>query len=263
MAASYCRTNCTDIPGFLDDGWDRFCDHVVIVNKGAYLSAAFHCNPKSEISYFEEKGVSNVCDGTVDCPDGIDEIACPGRFYCTVNTSERVEWISPRKVCDHVKDCSNGQDECGPCEVSNFLIKTTFLLILTALAGVAMVIINLIVGVKCFKSTPSISAGKVDRFLCLQVLVFDGMMGVYNCGIVVAALVLRSKGDYCPQDEDWRSSYYCQILGLTFSIASHGSLIAIASMSVVRCINCIRIQHQTKLSTIFTVSGVLIGINAI
>jgi len=126
-----------------------------------------------------------------------------------------------------------------------------------------MIILNLRGWIKCLNNTPSTSAGKVDRLLCLQVLFFDSIMGLYNCGIVAAALIFRANGNYCLQDESWRSSIFCKALGLTFSIASHGSLGAIALMSVVRCINCVRVHHQTKLKTIFITSAILIAINVI
>ena len=261
--SSYCKTNCSDTPDFADGKWDKFCERLLIISLAKTNQAYFDCAPKY---YTESYPLSKLCDGKVDCSNGADEAECSGRFYCSLNTSESTEWVTPDKTCDNIKHCSNGRDECDPCisdNSSDILLSSYFLLAFTAIAGVSMIILNLRGGIKCFNNTPSTSAGKVDRFLCLQVLFFDGSMGLYNCGVVVAALVLRANGNYCPQDESWRSSIVCQVLGLTFSIASHGSLGAIAVMSVVRCVNCVRVHHQTKLKTIFITSAILIAINVI
>ena len=261
--SSYCKTNCTETPEFGDGKWDQFCDRIVLQNMGMFNQAGFTCTPEY---YTESFPLSKLCDGKMDCSNGADEAECPGRFYCSLNTSENTEWVTPDKTCDNIKHCSNGRDECDPCNSdnsSNLLLSSYFLLAFTVIAGISAIVLNLRGGIKCFNSTPSTSAGKVDRFLCLQVLFFDGSMGLYNCGIVVAALVLRANGNYCLQDESWRSSIVCQVLGLTFSIASHGSLGAIAVMSVVRCVNCVRVHHQTKLRTIFITSAILIAINVI
>ena len=259
---SYCTTNCSDTPDFADGKWDKFCGRIVFAYMGMLTQAEFSCAPEN----YETCPLSKLCDGELDCSNGADEAECPGRFYCSLNTSESTEWVSPDKTCDNIKHCSNGRDECDPCNSdasSNLLLSSYFLLSFTAIAGVSMIILNLRGWIKCFNNTPSTSAGKVDRLLCLQVLFFDSIMGLYNCGIVVAALILRANGNYCLQDESWRSSIFCKTLGLTFSIASHGSLGAIALMSVVRCINCVRVHHQTKLKTIFITSAILIAINLI
>ncbi|XP_063679261.1 uncharacterized protein LOC134814886 [Bolinopsis microptera] len=262
ITSLYCKTNCSDTPDFADGKWDKFCERIVLVYMGMFAQAHFSCAPES----YETCPLSKLCDGELDCSNSADEAECPGRFYCSLNTSESTEWVTPDKTCDNIKHCSNGRDECDPCNSdgsANLLLSSYFLLAFTAFAGVSSIALNLRGVIRCYNNTPSTSAGKVDRLLCLQVLFFDGSMGLYNCGVVVAALVLRANGDYCLQDESWRSSTFCLVLGLTFSIASHGSLSAIALMSVVRCINCVRVYHQTKLKTIFITSAILIAINVI
>ena len=256
-----CRTDCSDIENFDKEQWYKLCDRILMYNNGLFYSPKFFCDPGT--TNFESCDVGNVCDGTAECSNGADETECPGRFYCSPNSTDRMEWVTEDKLCDGVKDCSNGRDECDPCysdESSNKLIGSDILLIYTLLAGVAMVAINSVVGFRCYKGSPTTSSGKIDRLLCLQVFFFDWIMGLYNCGIVVATFILHSKGSYCPQDETWRSSIYCQILGLFFSIASHGSLSAIALMSFFRCINCVSLHNRTKLRTVIIVSTVLIAI---
>ena len=256
-----CTTNCSEIPYFVNDQWYKFCHKISMYDVPFRAVPRFRCAPGTTM--YETCDIENVCDGTVDCPNGADEMGCPGRFYCSPNSTGKIEWIPEDKLCDGVKHCSNGRDECGPCKSSDKLIRSDILLSFTLFTGVFMIVINSFVGMKCFKSTPTTSAGKVDRFLCLQVFFFDWTMGFYNCGIVAANFILHSKGSYCPQDESWRSSSYCQILGLIFSIASHGSLSAIALMSVVRCINCVRMHNRTKPRTVIIASTIFIAINVL
>ena len=231
---------------------------------GSANKLSFECSSKKGLQL--PINGDSLCDGKADCTNGADEVDCPERFYCYLNSTINIEWVAEDKLCDGVKHCSNGRDECDACDSvgsSDKLIGSNILFFYTCLTGITMIIINTMVGIRCIQSNPSTSAGKVDRFLCLQVLFFDWMMGLYNCGIVVATLVLQSIGSYCPQDEDWRSSIFCQILGLIFSVSSHGSLSAIALMSVVRCINCIKMHAQIKLRTIIIASTILITINII
>ena len=261
-----CRNDCSDITDFVDEQWYKFCDRIFMFNAGFMNYMKFICTPGPGGTHEESCEIENVCDGTAECSNGADELDCPGRFFCYPNSTDRMEWVAEDKLCDGVKDCSNGRDECDPCYSdgsSNKVIGSDILLIFTLLTGAAMIVINSIVGFRCYKSSPTTSAGKVDRFLCLQVLFFDWTMGLYNSGIVVATLTLHSKGSYCPQDETWRSSGYCQVLGMIFSIASHGSLSAIALMSVVRCINCISIHSRINLKTVIIVSTILIAITVV
>ena len=258
-----CKTNCSDVENFVGEKWYKFCDKITTV--AFQTDYEFLC-VSGDISR-QTCNIKKLCDGTADCTNGADEVECPGRFYCYLNHTESMEWVTEDKLCDGNKHCSNGGDECDPScfsgRSSNNLIRSNILFYFITITGATIVIINAIVGIKCFKKNPSTSAGKVDRFLCLQVLFFDWMMGPYSCGIVVATMILQSRGSYCPQDEQWRSSIYCQVLGMIFSVASHGSLSAIALMSVVRCINCVKMHTQIKLRTIIIASTILITINVV
>ena len=258
----FCTIYCSDIPEFVSKKWYKLCDRIIIDETTNFDILKYLCTHDTE--NYETCDIENLCDGTAECSNGADELNCPGRFFCSINFTDSLEWISEDKLCDGVKDCSDGRDECDPCnKSSDKLIGSDILLFFTLLSGIFMISINSIVGIKSLKSSPTTSAGKVDRFLCLQVLFFDWTMGLYNCVIVVATFILHSKGMYCPQDETWRSSIYCQILGGIFSIASHGSLSAIALMSVVRCINCVRMHNRTKLRTVIITSTIFIAINVL
>eukprot|EP00116_Pleurobrachia_bachei_P009505 sb/3469767/ len=63
--------------------------------------------------------LGKLCDGIIDCSNGLDEMSCPDRFYCngTDKALEYVTWIHQERVCDGVRDCANGMDECAGCSV--------------------------------------------------------------------------------------------------------------------------------------------------
>ena len=236
--SNYCKTNCSQTDGFIKDGWIRFCD---FISTGIQepLFFVFSCDktPYSGISILFE----GICDGNVECSNMADEIWCPGRFYCSPNKSS--ESIDNSKVCDDVEDCLNGWDECQSCDLgflssTQYLIHSNVVFILTIVGGLAITVTNIFVGYKCYKSEPVSRVGAIDRIIRLQVFFYDGLMGVYMCLIVVATFVLRTYGDYCLLQQTWRSSYYCSTLGVIFSVSSHGSLFAIAFMSLVRCMVC-------------------------
>ena len=263
IVSNYCKKNCSK--DFSTDMWAKFCDHLYLGETSPLtfaLDYVFNCEPKPFA--LEALHISVVCDGKKDCKDGADEIGCPGRFYCSPNSSN--EWVSPDRLCDKVKDCSNGQDECGTCDMGSFssseyLIHSKIVIFSTGVAGLFMILLNSYVGLECYKSTPTSKVGKVDRLIRLQVCFYDGLMGIYNLSIVLAAIVLREKGDYCFFDQIWRSGIFCSILGVLFSVSSSGSLMAIALMSIVRCLICTRTIDNVRKSIIHFTSVTLLVMN--
>lgn len=194
---------------------------------------------------FTEESVhlSALCDGKMDCNNHADEIGCPlpERFYCDPNVT--AEWVDVVKVCDGQKDCGNGADECGTCRFeafssSKFLIHSKIVLAVTTLMGILIILFNLTEGYKCWFMTCATKNKAVDRLLLLQVFLYDTLMGVYMLCIVSAALYLEFKGDYCLLEQKWRASPYCSALGAVFSFSSHGSLLAIAFISITRFFVC-------------------------
>ncbi|KAL5269382.1 hypothetical protein ACHWQZ_G003018 [Mnemiopsis leidyi] len=256
----YCQTNCSYVENF-DDGWIRYCDHIV---KGYLIDFEFQCDVQQ--TSFERYHVSKICDGVFDCTNQLDEHACPlpERFYC--NPNETAEWVNTDKVCDKVKDCANGFDECGMCQFevlssSKFLIQSKIVLALATIMGFLIIGLNFKEELNCWLMTCSSKIKAIDRVFLLQIFFYDILMGAYMCFIVLAAVVLKLKGDYCVIAEEWRASVFCSSLGVLFSFSSHGSLLAIASVSIIRFLTCHNLLFEIKKRTVIIGSILITGLN--
>ena len=264
---NYCKNNCnltTDLSG---NDFRKLCDHILLGSQSGVanyymFNFVYSCD---QIPYSGNCiPLEAMCDGVQDCSNHADEMGCPGRFYCSQNDNS--EWIDVSKVCDNVKDCISGSDECQACDFGflssrEFLIQSNVVFSFTIVGGVSTLFLNLIMGYKCYKTSFESRAGAHDRIIRLQIFFFDGLMGVYMCLIVVAAIVLRTKGDYCLFQLSWRSSRYCSLLGLIFSFASHGSLLSIVLMGVVRCLVCHGKGRSITHARVISISIILLLFN--
>ena len=248
----FCRENCSHVAGF-DNGWKRYCNHI---DTGAVYFFEFLCSKKD---YSETYYLGLLCDGELDCSNHADEIGCPlaDRFYCNPNVS--AEWVGKDKLCDDVKDCANGTDECDTCKFealssSKFLIHSKIILAITSIMGILIVSLNVKEGYKC-SSTASTSKNKtIDKMILLQIFFYDTLMGLYLCSIVVAAIVLNIKGNYCDLERKWRGSHFCATLGVLFSFSSHGSLLAIAFISLTRFLTCQSLLAEMSIKAVIIAS---------
>ncbi|KAL5247148.1 hypothetical protein ACHWQZ_G019119 [Mnemiopsis leidyi] len=237
---SLCQTSCSSKAELAQ--WSGFCKHITFTTTNS-LKINFNCNTIDEHRGFQMYHLSVICDGKEDCSNSADELNCPGRFYCSTN--EYVTWINKSRVCDKRKDCSNGKDECAGCEMdglasNELLVRSRIIGAITVLVGIGIIIINIFVGYQTFQQSHDTKAAQIDRILRLQICFYDLLMGLYLLLLVIAAIALRFKGEYCKYDEEWRASLQCMVLGIIFSTSSHGSLLIIAVMSIIRCIKCIR-----------------------
>jgi hypothetical protein len=255
----YCRVNCSHIEGF-DSGWERFCN---LITSGSSITYQFHClkNDFTEAFY-----ISKICDGITDCSNQADEIGCPGRFYCNPNKTS--EWVAQEKVCNNVKDCFNGTDECGTCQTealssAESLIRSKIIIAMTIAMGILIITINVTQGYKCFITTCSSKVKSIDKIFLMQIFFHDALMGVYLCSIFVATIVLKLKGNYCLLEVKWRASSYCSALGILFSFSSHGSLLAIASVSITRFLTCRNLVADIKKKAVITASSFLAFLNLV
>ena len=258
LVFEYCRQNCSHIDGF-NDGWARYCEHIFSgISQYFY---GFACNT-TDIQ--QNYALVELCDGTTDCRNGADESGCPfpERFHCAPNVT--AEWVHIDKVCDSVKDCSNGADECGTCQFevlssSEFLIQSRIIVVITSIMGFMIIVLNLKEGYKCFVTSCASKIKAIDRIFLLQIFLYDGLMGLYLCSIVLASIVLKVKGDYCLLEQDWRASTFCSALGVIFSVSSHGSLLTIAAVSITRFLTCHSLLTEISKRAVLVVS--ILGAN--
>ena len=246
--AETCITQCTNTTDL--EKWKLFCPNIDF-QKDEPHPMVFKCENDTVADSNNSYPLTFLCDGKIHCSNSADELDCPGRFYCSVN--ETVTWINESLVCDRKKDCSNGKDECSGCTVDGsesveFMVKSKIIAGLASFGSLSIMIINISVGLTNFYENPTSKAAQIDRILRLSVCFYDFLMGVYLFFMIVASVFLKVKGDYCQYDEDWRASVACMMLGVTFSVSSHGSLIVIGIMSILRCLTC-SLGSSSELST--------------
>ena len=239
-AAQICQTLCTNTTELTN--WKHFCPHMRFVDKRYYNGLFFFCETNNTDDSAESYHLIDICDGKVQCTNNADEVDCPDRFYCSKD-EETLSWIDEGRVCDQRKDCKTGIDECSGCVMeglasSEFLVNSKIVAAFAIIVGLGIIVINISVGLKTFHTESSSKAAEIDRILRLQICFYDCLMGFYMISLIVAAVKLRLKGNYCEFDEEWRSSLSCELLGITFSVSSHGSLLVIAIMSILRCLKC-------------------------
>ena len=242
----YCQSSCRHVKGFVDGGWVKFCDKVI---KGYPNDYGFVCDFNSELSMDFSQPLGVLCDGKVDCKSGVDEMGCPGRFYCSPIDS--TDWVEPERVCDHAKDCNNGADECGTCKIDNlssskFLIQSKIVVIVTGMLAMFIIIMNIVQIFNCVRMPFSSNTKQNENIYLINLFLHDLVMGIYLGGIVIVALVIQLKGKYCMQESAWRSSWVCSAFGVAFSSSAHGSLLTIALMSYSRLRTCSRIGVHVR-----------------
>ena len=238
---SICSENIAD---YDTNNWKTFTSQMIPQKQGVEAAAGIYysCN-KTDDEYTGNNTktivAEKVCDKHIDCDNQSDEKRCPGRFYCNNTT---IEWVEESQRCDFVKDCSNGKDECSDCSFGlmtseNFLLKSQYLMCLTSILCLAILGLNSREFYKDWLNQPALKGGKIDRILQLQVNFYDMVMGIYLGSILIVTVVIRVKyGPYCTFDKAWRSSIFCESLGVIFSISAHGSLMTISLMSIIRSI---------------------------
>ena len=254
LVSEYCRHNCSHIDGF-DDGWARYCQNIIF-GITIHYTYNFLCNATK---FWENIGLAQICDGTTDCINGADEFGCPfpDRFHCAPNVT--AEWVHIDKVCDSVKDCSNGADECGTCQFealssSEFLIQSKIIVAVTSIMGIVIIVLNLKEGYECYVTSCVSNIKAIERIFLLQTFLYDGLMGAYICSIVLASIVLKVKGNYCLLEQEWRASPFCSALGVIFSFSSHGSLLAIAAVSITRFLTCHSLLKEISKKAVIVIS---------
>ena len=247
-----CKAECQPIDNHCDQvNWNQ----VRVDLKTRSLSINYTCGDGTTLPLSPDR---DVCDGYNDCPDSSDETFCLSRFYCTDGTGN----LPRSKVCDSVPDCADLSDECQSCARANladekYLISNKYL-------SYYMVVLCLVVlalncrglyrhGVRLHNITRH--STRVDSVLCLQLSLYDSLMGIYL--LILIQKHFQLYGSYCLQDAAWRSSSVCNFSGFIFTFSSHGSLLTVLIMGAIRCYNCENVLSYISLKRL--VLGLLLG----
>lgn len=71
-----------------------------------------------------------MCDGTIDCPSGHDELNCPNQVECPADmvqcSAEKKICIPKSAVCDGINNCGMYEDEQNCCGRVGFLRFVSF-----------------------------------------------------------------------------------------------------------------------------------------
>ena len=233
---TWCQSNC-------NSSYLHYCDNFVLI-MAPHPVIYFSCETKEK---FIE--VQKVCDGIIDCDSGEDEAACPGRYYCTDGSNGTTSWVDSSLLCNMHQDCPLGDDECQDCMsdmtksndvgiTSNTqMIKNTFIKVLIIIECLLILVLNTIaVWDVSTKKTESKSA-KIDQLIIISLSVYDSLMGVYLGYIFIKSIIFSDK--YCLNDSQWRLGIQCKALGMLFTLSSHGSLLMISMMSLLRYCKCV------------------------
>ena len=247
-----CKAECQPIDNHCDQvNWNQ----VRVDLKTRSLSINYTCGDGTTLPLSPDR---DVCDGYNDCPDSSDETFCLSRFYCTDGTGN----LPRSKVCDSVPDCADLSDECQSCARANladekYLISNKYL-------SYYMVVLCLVVlalncrglyrhGVRLHNITRH--STRVDSVLCLQLSLYDSLMGIYL--LILIQKHFQLYGSYCLQDAAWRSSSVCNFSGFIFTFSSHGSLLTVLIMGAIRCYNCENVLSYISLKRLLL--GLLLG----
>ena len=225
-----CKMHCKPIDNHCDFvDWSSFSvvDDVIKMN--------YSCG----VNTISLSGDVDVCDGFADCPNRADEAICSTRFYCMDGSIS----IPFSNVCDEIPDCGDLSDECQQCPRKNLaddkhMISNRILVYYMVVLFFLITVLNAkgMYGHGTRLLTQTRSTAKVNNILCLQLCIYDFLMGIYI--FIITLKNFQFYGTYCINDTMWRSSNTCDLCGFIFTFSSHGSLMTALIMGAVRCYNC-------------------------
>ena len=226
----FCKQHC-------DPGWVQFCGILQYE-----LCFGYYLDCPMMLVAGKTLRVENLCDGVIDCKEGLDEKDCVGRYYCFNDTKNNsLEWISEDKQCDNKKDCSNGKDECDNCTgkrtagiaSDQYMVQGRGMRGYMIAVSVFTVTMNVCAGVEIYRKDTTSRASKVDKLFLITLCAYDALMGLC-VGFTFFKSIVYSR-NYCLKDYEWRTSMQCKFLGCCFTLAAHGSLLTVSMISLTRC----------------------------
>ena len=197
----YCEKTC-------DKEWTHFCSSFRQRQEQRFF--VIQCmgplnDPKSN-SESQQVSPETLCDEQLDCTGGADEARCPGRYYCKGRYNH---WVMLSEVCDHKKDCPQGDDECQDCSAKTNssgvasdldMVQNRVIRYYMVIAALMIVVLNVFAMIEVYKMKPESKTGKVDRLILGTVCFYDTLMGGCLGFTFVKSMVFSGK--YCAHDNE-------------------------------------------------------------
>ena len=223
----FCKQHC-------DSSWIQFCG---ILQWQPHFGYYLNC---PELVAGKSLRIEDLCNGVIECKEGLDEMDCVGRYYCN-DDNTNLEWIAEERRCDNKKDCSNGKDECDNCTgkrtagvaSDQYMVQNRGMRGYMSAVSVLTVTMNVFAGVEIYRRDVDTRAGRVDKLFLITLCAYDTLMGL--CVGVTFIKTINYSGNYCLKDNEWRASLQCKLLGCCFTLAAHGSLLTVSMISLTRC----------------------------
>ena len=121
--------------------------------------------------------------------------------------------------------------------VQSVLCNVLFFRYTIFIQGVVIIIANAWAFIEHLQTKKVTKVGRIDRFLCMQLTLYDATMSCYL--IIISFKTIQYHGNYCKNDHKWRMSSLCDMSGFLFSLSSHGSMLTAALMGMTRCYNIV------------------------
>nr|XP_039253694.1 uncharacterized protein LOC120330817 [Styela clava] len=256
-------------------GWDRVeaeevCNGIpdcIGGNDELYCMNKFYCDSEPPIHIPIEK----KCDLIPDCEDQSDELYCGNNtydcqisenksescgithFYCIDNGTTL--YLDRRKqVCDGNEDCKSGVDECQNCTVGIFsdddamisskpIIPFLWLISGCAVSGNILVIYISTKRLANYKKSSKMEINQ--NILVWNLAIADLLVGLYTSAISIQNIRL-SENRYCLEDQRWRSSPECSMLGVMLLVGSEQSVLSLCIITGFRMKAVLRPMSRTR-----------------
>ena len=199
-----------------------------------------HRNPFINNKVTSTKSAFVFCDGIKNCQNGIDELHCPGMFYCRSDQQP----VPENLTCDSIVDCADSSDECNNCSMSSIFTSQSDLIGHKAMLFILMAEVFGILSLNFYAlnyhgnrfKTADKSSLKIDIIQCITLSLYDSLLAIYL--IFICWKHWEYQGKYCSIDVAWRSSALCKMAGAISYAASHGALQIVVATSLCRNYQC-------------------------